>query len=75
MREPGFWHGPSSWKSHLLRPLGVLYGAIAGDIVHRDDMRKSFLVEGRERGLSGGAEKLRLLLGSQLDLVPLFHCR
>jgi tetraacyldisaccharide 4'-kinase len=29
MREPGFWHGPSSWKSHLLRPLGVLYGAIA----------------------------------------------
>ena len=29
MREPGFWHGPSSWKSHLLRPLGALYGAIA----------------------------------------------
>jgi tetraacyldisaccharide 4'-kinase len=29
MREPGFWHGPSSWRSHLLRPLGALYGAIA----------------------------------------------
>ena len=29
MREPGFWHGPSSLKSHLLRPLGALYGAIA----------------------------------------------
>ncbi len=29
MREPGFWHGPSSWKSHLLRPLGALYGAVA----------------------------------------------
>ena len=28
MREPGFWHGPSSWKSHLLRPFGALYGAI-----------------------------------------------
>jgi tetraacyldisaccharide 4'-kinase len=29
MREPGFWHGPPSWKSHLLKPLGALYGAIA----------------------------------------------
>ena len=29
MREPGFWHGPSSWKSHLLRPLAALYGAVA----------------------------------------------
>jgi tetraacyldisaccharide 4'-kinase len=31
MREPGFWHGPSSWRSHLLRPLGALYGAIAAN--------------------------------------------
>ena len=29
MREPRFWHGPSSLKSHLLRPLAALYGAIA----------------------------------------------
>ena len=29
MREPRFWHGPSSLKSHLLRPLATLYGAIA----------------------------------------------
>jgi tetraacyldisaccharide 4'-kinase len=29
MREPGFWHGPPSWKSHLLKPLCALYGAIA----------------------------------------------
>jgi tetraacyldisaccharide 4'-kinase len=29
MREPRFWHGPSSWKSHLLRPLAALYGAVA----------------------------------------------
>jgi tetraacyldisaccharide 4'-kinase len=28
MREPAFWHRPSSWKSHLLRPLGALYGAV-----------------------------------------------
>src|SRR4029453_18257843 len=30
MREPGFWYRPASFKSHLLRPLGALYGAIAG---------------------------------------------
>ena len=29
MREPRFWHGPPSWKSHLLRPLAALYGAVA----------------------------------------------
>ena len=29
MREPGFWHGPASLNSHLLKPLGALYGAIA----------------------------------------------
>src|SRR5437660_11343161 len=29
MREPAFWYRPASWKSHLLRPLGALYGAIA----------------------------------------------
>lgn len=29
MREPGFWHRPSSWTSHLLTPLAALYGAIA----------------------------------------------
>jgi len=35
MREPGFWHGPSSWKSHLLKPLGALYGAIAAKRLKR----------------------------------------
>jgi tetraacyldisaccharide 4'-kinase len=38
MREPGFWHGPSSWKSHLLRPLGVLYGAIAAKRLQREGL-------------------------------------
>jgi tetraacyldisaccharide 4'-kinase len=28
MREPAFWHRPRSLKSHLLRPLAALYGAI-----------------------------------------------
>ena len=38
MREPAFWHAPSSWKSHLLRPLGALYGAIAAQRL----LRKGF---------------------------------
>jgi tetraacyldisaccharide 4'-kinase len=29
MREPAFWHRPRSLKSHLLRPLAALYGAVA----------------------------------------------
>lgn len=29
MREPAFWYRPRSFKSHALRPLGALYGAIA----------------------------------------------
>jgi tetraacyldisaccharide 4'-kinase len=35
MREPAFWHAPKSWKSHLLRPLGALYGAIAAGRLRR----------------------------------------
>jgi tetraacyldisaccharide 4'-kinase len=38
MREPRFWHGPSSWKSHLLRPLGALYGAIAANRLRRQGL-------------------------------------
>ena len=29
MREPGFWHGPSSLNADLLKPLAALYGAVA----------------------------------------------
>jgi tetraacyldisaccharide 4'-kinase len=35
MREPAFWYRPPSWKSHLLRPLGALYGAIAARRLQR----------------------------------------
>ncbi len=35
MREPGFWYRPRSWKSHLLRPLGALYGAVAARRLRR----------------------------------------
>jgi tetraacyldisaccharide 4'-kinase len=30
MREPAFWHRPSSWRSRLLMPLGAIYGLVAG---------------------------------------------
>ena len=35
MREPAFWYLPSSWKSHLLRPLAALYGAVAAQRLQR----------------------------------------
>ena len=35
MREPAFWHRPSSWRSHLLRPLSALYGAVAAKRLQR----------------------------------------
>ena len=39
MREPGFWHGPASLNSHLLRPIGALYGAIAARRLRRRGLR------------------------------------
>lgn len=38
MREPAFWYRPRSFKSHLLRPLGALYGAIAARRLDRDGL-------------------------------------
>ena len=35
MREPGFWHRPSSFVSLLLLPLGALYGAVAAGRLQR----------------------------------------
>ena len=35
MREPAFWYRPASWKSHLLRPLAALYGAVAAHRLER----------------------------------------
>jgi tetraacyldisaccharide 4'-kinase len=35
MREPGFWHGPSSLNTHLLKPLAALYGAVAAKRLRR----------------------------------------
>src|SRR5437016_12379984 len=35
MREPGCWYRPASFQSHLLRPLGALYGAVAARRLQR----------------------------------------
>ena len=35
MREPAFWHRPSSWTSLLLTPLGALYGLVAARRLQR----------------------------------------
>jgi tetraacyldisaccharide 4'-kinase len=39
MREPGFWHGPASLNSHLLKPLAALYGAIAAKRLRRNGLK------------------------------------
>jgi tetraacyldisaccharide 4'-kinase len=36
MREPAFWHRPSSWISRLLMPLGAIYGLVAGRRLRRE---------------------------------------
>ena len=36
MREPAFWHRPSSFASLLLLPLGALYGAVAARRLQRE---------------------------------------
>jgi tetraacyldisaccharide 4'-kinase len=35
MREPAFWHRPSSLLQLLLTPLGALYGLVAGRRLRR----------------------------------------
>jgi len=62
MREPGFWYRPASFKSHLLRPLGALYGAIAAQRLKRDgiDAGIPVLCVGNYHG--GGAGKTPAVL-------------
>ena len=38
MREPAFWHRPSSLSALLLSPLGALYGAVAARRLARDGL-------------------------------------
>ena len=62
MREPAFWHRPSSWKAHLLRPLALLYGAIAASRLRRQgvEARIPVLCVGNYHG--GGAGKTPAVL-------------
>ena len=62
MREPGFWYRPTSWKSHVLSPLGALYGAIAAQRLKRDgiDAGIPVLCVGNYHG--GGAGKTPTVL-------------
>jgi tetraacyldisaccharide 4'-kinase len=39
MREPAFWHRPPSWISLSLKPLGALYGLVAGRRLRREGYR------------------------------------
>src|SRR5436305_8115982 len=62
MREPAFWHRPSSWAAHLLRPFASLYGAIAASRLRRQgvEARIPVLCVGNYHG--GGAGKTPAVL-------------
>ena len=62
MREPAFWYRPASWKSHLLRPLGALYGAVAARRLKRNGLDAGIpvLCVGNYHG--GGAGKTPTVL-------------
>ena len=62
MREPGFWYRPASWKSHSLRPLAALYGAIAAHRLTRKGLNAGIpvLCVGNYHG--GGAGKTPTVL-------------
>ena len=80
MREPAFWYRPASWKSHLLRPLAALYGAVAALRLERKGLSAGIpvLCVGNYHG--GGAGKtptvlaLAKLLGG-LDETPVVLSR
>ena len=62
MREPAFWYRPASWKSHLLRPLAALYGAVAAHRMKRKGLAAGIpvLCVGNYHG--GGAGKTPTVL-------------
>jgi len=62
MREPAFWYRPASWKSHLLKPLAALYGAVAAQRLKRKGLSAGVpvLCVGNYHG--GGAGKTPTVL-------------
>jgi tetraacyldisaccharide 4'-kinase len=80
MREPAFWHAPSSWKSHLLRPLGALYGAIAAQRLRRKGFDAGVPVLCVGNYHVGGAGKTPTVLAlakilRELDEIPVVLSR
>jgi tetraacyldisaccharide 4'-kinase len=62
MREPAFWHRPSSLASSLLSPLAALYGAIAGNRLQRPGLDAGIPVICVGNYHSGGAGKTPTVL-------------
>jgi tetraacyldisaccharide 4'-kinase len=62
MREPAFWYRPASWLSHLLAPLGALYGLVAGWRLQRDGLDAGIPVLCIGNYHAGGAGKTPTVL-------------
>ncbi len=80
MREPAFWHRPSSWKSHLLRPLAAVYGAVAARRMRRAGLDAGIPVLCVGNYHVGGAGKTPTVLAlakllRELDELPVVLSR
>jgi tetraacyldisaccharide 4'-kinase len=71
MREPGFWHGPSSLNAHLLKPLAALYGAVAAQQLRRKGLNAGIPVLCVGNYHVGGAGKTPTVLALAKQLVEL----
>jgi len=68
MREPAFWYRPASWKSHLLKPLAALYGAVTAHRLKRKGLAAGIpvLCVGNYHGGGAGKTPTVLALASLL---------
>lgn len=69
MREPAFWHRPSSWTSLLLKPVAALYGAVAARRMRRPGVEAGIPVFCVGNYHVGGAGKTPTVLA----LAKLLH--
>jgi tetraacyldisaccharide 4'-kinase len=80
MREPAFWHRPSSWISLLLTPLGALYGFVAGQRMQRSGLDAGVPVLCVGNYHVGGAGKTPMVLAltkmlREMDETPVVLSR
>lgn len=71
MREPAFWYRPASWKSHLLKPLAALYGAVAAHRLARQGLSAGIPVFCVGNYHGGGAGKTPTVLALAERLAEL----